>query len=154
MAQANTDKIEKRILLRAPRSRVWRALSDAQEFGSWFGVQLAGRFEPGARVSGKVTHPGYEHLTFEISVERMEPERFFSWRWHPAPVDAGVDYSKEPTTLVVFELEDAAGGTMLKVVESGFDKIPLERRAKAFELNDEGWGLQMKAIERHVAQAK
>ena len=106
------------------------------------------------RVSGKVTHPGYEHLTFEISVERMEPERFFSWRWHPAPVDAGVDYSKEPTTLVVFELEDAAGGTMLKVVESGFDKIPLERRAKAFELNDEGWGLQMKAIERHVAQAK
>src|SRR5437870_95580 len=131
MAQANKDRIEKQIQLRAPRSRVWRALSDAQEFGSWLAARWTAGSNPAPRVSGNVTHPGYEHLTFEIFVERMEPERVFSWRWHPAPVDAGVDYTKEPTTLVVFELEDAPGGTMLKVVESGFDQIPLERRAKA-----------------------
>jgi uncharacterized protein YndB with AHSA1/START domain len=153
MAKSETDRIEKSILLRAPRARVWQALTDAEEFGKWFGVRLAGTFAPGARVQGKVTHPGYEHLTFDIAIDRMEPQRLFSWRWHPAPVEAGVDYSNEPTTLVVFELEEAAGGTMLRVVESGFDEIPLARRAGAYRMNEEGWGLQMKSIEQHVGKA-
>ncbi|HEX9602740.1 MAG TPA: SRPBCC family protein [Myxococcales bacterium] len=150
---SETDRIEKQILLRAPRSRVWRALSDAKEFGAWFGVDLEGPFAPGASVRGKVTHPGYEHMTFELEVERMEPERLFSWRWHPAAIEPGVDYSKEPATLVVFELEEKGGGTLLKVVESGFDRVPVARRAKAYRLNEEGWGAQMKAIEQHLAKA-
>jgi uncharacterized protein YndB with AHSA1/START domain len=150
---AKTDRIEKQILLRAPRSRVWRALTDAKEFGAWFGAALEGSFAPGARVQGRITHAGYEHLKFEVTVERIEPERLFSMRWHPAAIEAGKDYSKEPTTLVVFELAEAPGGTLLTVVESGFDRIPPERRAQAYRLNDEGWAQQMKAIERHLAKA-
>ena len=120
MSTTGTDRIEKTIVLRAPRTRVWRAIADAQEFGEWFRVKLAGAFEPGARLRGQVTYPGYEHLTFEIAVEQMEPERLLSWRWHPAAVDRGVDYTSEPTTLVVFEIEEVAQGTRLTVVESGF----------------------------------
>ncbi len=150
---SSTDRIEKRILLHAPRARVWRALADVEEFGRWFGVRLKGAFAPGARMTGRVTNPGYEHLTFEMTIERMEPERVFSWRWHPAAVDAGVDYDSEPTTLVVFTLEEAAGGTLLTVVESGFDAIPLARREKAFRMNEEGWTIQAKNIERHVGTA-
>jgi uncharacterized protein YndB with AHSA1/START domain len=149
---SETDRIEKRILLRAPRSRVWRALTEANEFGSWFGAELTEPFAPGARVRGRITHPGYEHLKFDVTIERMEPERVFSLRWHPAAIDPGVDYSSEPTTLVVFELADASGGTMLTVTESGFDRIPPERRAQAYRMNDEGWAQQMKAIERHLAK--
>ena len=150
---SQTDRIEKRILLRAPRARVWRALTDVAEFAEWFGFALAGPFAPGAHLKGKITSPpGYEHLTFELFVERMEPERLFSWRWHPAAIEAGADYSAEPTTLVVFELEEVPGGTMLTVVESGFDRIPLARRAEAFRLNDQGWAQQLQNIERHVAQ--
>ncbi len=150
---SETDRIEKQILLRAPRSRVWRALSDAKEFGAWFGVELEGPLAPGVRVRGKVTYPGYEHMTFEMDVERMEPERLFSWRWHPAAVEAGVDYSKEPTTLVVFQLEDQSAGTLLRVVESGFDRIPAARRAQAYRLNEDGWGRQMRNIEQHLGKA-
>ncbi len=153
METQSTDRIEKRILLRAPRARVWRALADAEEFGRWFGVRLKGAFAPGARLTGAVTNPGYEHLTFDMTIERMEPERLLSWRWHPAPVDPGVDYSAEPTTLVELELEQVAGGTRLTVVESGFDRVPVARRAEAFRLNDEGWTIQMKNIERHVGTA-
>ena len=149
---SETDRIQKQITLRAPRSRVWRALSDSKEFGAWFRVELQGPFAPGSRVRGKVTYPGYEHLTFELEVERMEPERLISWRWHPAAVDAGKDYSKEPTTLVVFELSDAKEGTLLKVVESGFDRLPPGRRAEAFRMNEDGWGKQMENIERHLAK--
>lgn len=145
------DRIEKTIVLRVPRSRVWRALTDPAEFGSWFGVKMEGTFAPGAHVHGAITHPGYEHLTMDITVERMEPERLFSWRWHPYAVETDVDYSQEPTTLVEFTLEDVAEGTRLTVVESGFDRVPLARRAKAFRMNDDGWTQQMKAIERHVA---
>jgi uncharacterized protein YndB with AHSA1/START domain len=151
MNVASTDRIEKTLVLRAPRSRVWRALTDAEAFGEWFGVQLAGPFAPGSRVSGRITHPGYEHLPFELTVERMEPERLFSWRWHPNSVEAGVDYSAEPTTLVSFELADAAEGTRLSVVETGFDGIPPERRATAYRGNDEGWTGQMVAIERYLS---
>jgi uncharacterized protein YndB with AHSA1/START domain len=149
---SSTDRIEKRVLLRAPRARVWRALTDAREFGRWFGVVMAGPFTPGARLTGKITHKGYEDAPFEITVERMEPERLFSYRWHPYAHDPKVDYSSEPTTLVTFELEEAEQGTLLTVVESGFDGVPLAQRAEAYRMNDEGWAEQMKSIERYVGQ--
>lgn len=147
------DRIEKRILLRAPRARVWRALADAQAFGEWFGVKLNGSFAPGARLHGQILHKGYEHLPFEITIERMEPEQLFSWRWHPHPIDPKIDYSSEPATLVVFELEEVAEGTLLTVVESGFEGIPLARRLEAYRGNEQGWAAQMKAIERYVSEA-
>jgi uncharacterized protein YndB with AHSA1/START domain len=151
MNQPSTDRIEKEILLRAPRSRVWRALTDAEEFGAWFRVKLKGRFAPGERVEGQITHPGYEHLKMSVTVERMDAERLFSFRWHPYAIDPKVDYSVEPTTLVEFRLEDASGGTRLTVVESGFDQIPAARRAEAYRMNDQGWAAQMENIKLHVS---
>ena len=148
----NTDRIEKSVMLRAPRSRVWRALSDAASFSEWFGVKLQGVIAPGAHLRGKVEHPGYEHVPFAITIEKMEPERVLSWRWHPNPIDPKKDYSDEPTTLVVFELHDAPGGTLLSVVESGFDGIPLSRRLEAYRGNEAGWKMQMEAIERYVTK--
>jgi uncharacterized protein YndB with AHSA1/START domain len=153
MSSSSADRIERKILLRAPRSRVWRALTNPVEFGTWFGVKVEGTFAPGARVRGAITHKGYEHVTWDITIERMEPERLFSWRWHPHAVEPGVDYAAEPTTLVVFELEDAAGGTQLTVVEAGFDQVPLARRAQAYRMNGEGWTYQVQAIEAYVATA-
>ncbi|PYQ17391.1 MAG: vanillate O-demethylase oxidoreductase VanB [Acidobacteria bacterium] len=154
MSLTSTDRIEKKIVLRAPRARVWRALADAEQFGAWFGVDLKGAsFRPGSRVRGRITAPGYEHLSLEVVVERMEPERRLSWRWHPYAVDPKVDYSSEPTTLVEFELQDAPEGTLLTVVESGFDRIPAARRAEAWRMNDQGWSAQMQNIERHVARS-
>jgi len=147
----NTDRIEKKVLLKAPRSRVWRALTDAREFGAWFQVKLEGDFSVGKRIHGKITYPGYEHLTMDVTVEVMDDQRLFSFRWHPYAVDPKADYSHEPTTLVEFRLEEDAGGTLLTVVESGFDKIPAERRAEAFLRNSEGWAEQMKNIQKHVA---
>lgn len=148
----STDRIERTILLKAPRSRVWRALSNAVEFGAWFGVDFKGKaFAAGKPVRGKVTYPGYEHIVMEVQIERMEPERLLSWRWHPAAIDPAVDYSDEPTTLVEFELSEVEGGTVLTVVESGLDKIPLARRATVFRLNSSGWDAQMRNIEKHVA---
>jgi uncharacterized protein YndB with AHSA1/START domain len=146
----STDRIEKTIVLRAPRSRVWRAIANAEEFGAWFGVKLEGAFAPGARVQGRITTPGYEHLTMDITIEQVDPERLFSYRWHPYAIDPGTDYSGEPTTLVEFRLDEVAGGTRLTVIESGFDRIPLERRAEAFRMNDQGWAEQIQNIERHV----
>ena len=148
----STDRIEKQILLRAPRAKVWRALTDSQQFGQWFGVQIDGSFAPGARLQGKVKHKGYEHVPFEITIERMDAEKLFSWRWHPHAIDVKRDYSAEPTTLVVFELEEKPGGTLLTVVESGFDGIPLARRVEAYRGNEQGWAAQMQAIERYVGQ--
>jgi uncharacterized protein YndB with AHSA1/START domain len=150
---SSTDRIERNILLKAPRSRVWRALSNAEEFGDWFGVALRGRtFTAGQRVHGQVTHPGYEHVVWDVLIERIEPERLLSWRWHPAAIDPTVDYSAEPTTLVVFELKEVEGGTLLSVVESGFDKVPPSRRLDAFRMNSGGWDEQMKNIQKHVAK--
>jgi len=147
-----TDRIEKQIVLRAPRARVWSALSNAAEFGAWFGVDLTGAaFAAGARVRGRITIPSYEHVTLEMVIERIEPERLFSYRWHPYAVDATADYSGEPMTLVEFTLEDAPEGTLVTVVESGFDRIPLQRRAEAWRMNDRGWAGQLKNIEKHVA---
>ena len=149
----STDRIERKILLKAPRSRVWRALSNAEEFGAWFGVDFKGKaFATGQPVKGQVTYPGYEHLVMEVFIERIVPERLLSWRWHPAAIDTAVDYSPEPTTLVVFELQDVEGGVELSVVESGFDKIPAARRATAFRLNTSGWDEQLVNIEKHVAK--
>jgi uncharacterized protein YndB with AHSA1/START domain len=147
----NTDRIEKSIVLRAPKSRVWQALTNAEEFGSWFRVRLEGGFAVGKRITGKVTYPGYEHLTFEVTVERMDVEQIFSFRWHPYAVDPKVDYSGEPTTLIEFRLKEVAEGTMLTVVESGFDQIPAERRGEAYRMNSQGWAIQMENIQRHVA---
>lgn len=146
------DRIEKQILLRAPRSRVWRALTDAREFSEWFRVKLAGEFRAGQRIAGPVTYPGYEYLTMEAWVERMEPERLFSFRWHPFAVEREVDYSNEPTTLVEFRLEEVPGGTLLKVVESGFHRLPATRQGPAHEANSGGWQEQLRNVERHVAE--
>lgn len=150
---STTDRIEKKILLRAPLARVWRALTDAEEFGTWFRVKLQGSFAPSARLVGHITYPGYEHLKMELTVEKMEPERLFSYRWHPYAVDPAVDYSAEPTTLVEFHLTPTEEGTLLTVIESGFDRIPLERRAEAYRMNEGGWAEQLTNIERHVAAA-
>ena len=147
----STDRIEKQIQLRAPQSRVWRALTDAEEFGAWFRVKLEGPFSPGEWTKGNITWPGYEHITMEVKVEQMEAETLFSFRWHPYAIDPKVDYSGEPTTLVEFRLESAEGGTLLKVVESGFDQLPAGRRDEAFRMNDGGWKQQLVSIERHVA---
>ena len=149
----SSDRIEKQLLLRAPKSRVWRALTDADEFGSWFGIKLERGFEPGSSVSGKITSRGYEHLQVEMMVERVEPEDYFSYRWHPYAIDPATDYSNEPTTLVEFRLEDAADGTdgtTLTVVESGFDQIPPSRRDEAFRMNDRGWSSQIENFRRYV----
>ena len=152
MDVTSTDRIEKTVTLRAPRSRVWRAITNAEEFGAWFRVKLEGPFTQGATVRGTITHPGYEHLTMEMRIERIEAERYFAYRWHPYAVDPGVDYSPEPTTLVEFRLDEANGGTVLTIVESGFDRIPLARRAEAFRMNDGGWTAQIANIGRHVSQ--
>jgi uncharacterized protein YndB with AHSA1/START domain len=152
MNVTSTDRIEKHVMIRAPVERVWTAVADPQSFGEWFGVDLsgAGQFRPGARLRGRMTHPGYEHVWFDVSVERVEPERLISWRWHPGATDPATDYSNEPTTLIVFELREVADGTVLSVVESGFDALPPERRAAAYRGNEEGWSAQMAAVERYV----
>src|SRR5258708_1728648 len=149
----NTDRIEKRIELKAPVSRVWRALTNHLEFDQWFRVKMETPFVPGKVARGRITHPGYEHLTWEVVVQKMEPEKLFSFMWHPYAIDPKVDYSKEPSTLVEFRLEKIADGTLLILTESRFDKIPAGRRPEAFRMNDQGWTQQMKNIESHVAQA-
>ena len=157
------DRIEKKITLRAPQSRVWRAISDAREFGAWFGVSFDGPFVAGERLTGKVAPTQVDpevaklqapHIgkAFELVVDRIEPERLFSFRWHPFAIDTSVDYSKESATLVTFELSAVEGGTLLTLTESGFDKLPLERRAGAFGANEAGWGHQAKLIEKYLAQ--
>jgi uncharacterized protein YndB with AHSA1/START domain len=161
----STDYIEKKILLRAPRSRIWRALSNSTEFGSWFGMKFDGPFAPGATMRGVIVpttvnaevaagQKKYEGTAVEITIEQMEPERLLSFRWHPYAVEPGVDYSAEPTTLVVFAMEEVAGGVMLTVTESGFDRIPLARRAKAFSANDSGWSAMVKVLEEYVTHAR
>jgi len=161
----STDRIEKKILLRAPRQRVWRALADSQEFGAWFGMKFDGPFKPGALMRGVIVptkvdpavgkaQKEYEGMAFEITVEQIEAERLISFRWHPFAVERGVDYSQEPTTLVVFSLEEEANGILLTVTESGFDRIPLARRAKAFTANEGGWSAMVKVLEEYLKNAK
>ena len=161
----NTDRIEKKVLLRATRSRVWRALADSAEFGTWFGMKFDRPFAPGAAVRGVIApttvdaeaakaQKDYEGMPFEITIDRMEPEKLFSFRWQPFAVEPGVDYSAEPTTLVVFDLGEAAGGILLTVTESGFDRISPERRAKAFAVNEGGWAMSVKLIEQYLEHAQ
>lgn len=151
MVSTSTDRIEKQVLLRTTPARVWRALTDAKEFGTWFRVKLDDGFAVGKRVRGKITYPGYEHLTMDVTVERMDKERLFSFRWHPAAIDPKIDYSSEPTTLVEFRLQQVAEGTLLTVIESGFDQLPASRRNDAFSRNSQGWETQMQNVARHVA---
>lgn len=157
-----TDRIEKRVLLSAPLERVWRAISDSREFGSWFGMEIEGPFVAGSRVVGRIAptkvdpevaklQQPYVGLRFELQVERVEPLRCLSFRWHPHAVDPNVDYSSEPTTLVTFELEEAPGATRLTITESGFDRIPLARRARAFTANEGGWSKQTELIAKYLA---
>jgi uncharacterized protein YndB with AHSA1/START domain len=144
------DRIEKRIELKAAISRVWRALTDYREFGEWFRVKLDAPFSVGRISRGQMTYPGYEHYKWEARVEKMEHERLFSFTWHPYAVDLKRDYSKETPTLIEFRLEKTEDGTLLVLTESGFDKIPPERRLEAFRMNEDGWTEQMKNIEKHV----
>lgn len=153
MSTTTTDRIVKEIVLNAPLSRVWQAISNAQKFGEWFKVDMSGvKFEAGQPVHAKMTYPGYEGMPFEMVVAQIEPERLFSFRWHPHGIDSNVDYSGEPMTLIEFHLEEVEGGTRLTVTESGFDNIPLARRAEAFRMNSEGWGMQMQNIEAYVTR--
>ncbi len=146
------NKIEKQIDLKAPVARVWRALTDHREFGEWFRVAIEGPFVPGQTSRGHITYPGYEHVKWEAVIQKMEPERLFSFTWHPYAVDPIVDYSNEPPTLVEFSLEKTATGTLLVLTESGFENIPAHRRAEAFRMNDGGWTQQMQNIKTHVSQ--
>lgn len=161
----DTDRIEKKILLHAPLKRVWSALADSTEFGNWFGMKFEGPFVPGALMRGVIVptkvnaevanaQQKYEGMPVEITIEKIEPETLFSFRWHPYAIEPGVDYSKEPTTLIVFVLEERKDGVLLTVTESGFDQIPLTRRAKAFTANEEGWGMVLKLIEEYLVRAK
>jgi uncharacterized protein YndB with AHSA1/START domain len=157
------DRIEKQVVLQAPRARVWKALTDSREFGQWFGVEFDGPFVAGQPLRGTIVptkadpdvaraQQPYVGTPFHILVERMEPERLFSFRWHPFAIDPGADSAAEPTTLVVFTLEEAPGGVRVTVTESGFDRVPLERRAKAFSANESGWAIQMTLVEKYLAQ--
>jgi uncharacterized protein YndB with AHSA1/START domain len=161
----DTDRIQKKILLHAALNRVWTALSDASEFGTWFGMKFDGPFVPGAHMHGEIVptkvnadvakaQEKYAGMPVEITIEKMEPERLFSFRWHPYAIEPGVDYSAEPTTLIVFVLEETKDGVMLTVTESGFDQIPLARRVKAFTANEQGWGMALKLIEEYLVRAK
>lgn len=160
----STDRIEKKILLRAPLKRVWRALADSREFGTWFGMRFNGPFAPGATMRGTIVpttvnsevakaQKQHEGTAFEITIEQMEPERLFTFRWHPGAVDPGIDYSAEPTTRVTFTLEQVPDGVMLTVTETGFDRIPLARRAIAFTRNEQGWSAMINVIAEYLAHA-
>ncbi len=148
------DRIEKQIEIAAPVARVWKALTDPTEFGQWFRVKLDAPFTPGRTTRGNITYPGYEHLVFEAAVQKMEAPRFFSYTWHPYPSEPSVDYSKETPTLVEFTLTEKGRGTLLTVVESGFDRIPAHRRDEAFRMNEGGWAEQMRNISAHVTASK
>ena len=146
----NTDRIEKKVVLRAPLSRVWDAIADSTKFGEWFGVKLEQAFAPGSTLKARMTKKGYEKFNFDMQIDRIEPQRYFSYRWHPYAIDPKQDYSSEPMTLVEFVLEEVKDGTALTITESGFDRLPASRRAEAFRMNDGGWTGQAKQIAAYV----
>lgn len=143
-------RFEKEILLRAPQQRVWRALTDPQQFGAWFQARIDTPFAAGQAVTGQMLVPGFEHLTLHLTVERLQPERLFSFRWHPYAIEPGVDYSAEATTLVEFMLDAVGGDTLLTVAESGFDQLPAARQAEAFRMESRGWAQQLEHIKAYV----
>ena len=149
---SETDRIEKSIVIKAPRERVWNALATAENFGAWFGANLGGQtFEPGKRARGKISNCGHDNVWFDVIVECIEPQNLFSFRWHPYPIDPSIDYTKEQPTLVTFTLKDAPDNcTLLTVVESGFDNIPPDRRLEAFRMNSRGWDYQIENVVRYV----
>ncbi len=160
---SSTDRIEKELLLGAPLERVWRAISDAAAFGTWFGMELDGPFQPGATIIGRIRPTGvdpvvaqaqqkYAGTAITLVIDRVEPMRLLSYRWHPHALDPKVDYAAEPATLVTFTLEPVDGGTLLRIVESGFDSIPVARRVEAFEANDRGWSMQVRLVEKYLSQ--
>lgn len=148
---SQTDRIEKELTLNAPLSRVWRALTDYEQFGVWFRVKLDSPFVMGQTTHGRITFPGYEHLTVSMCVEAIEPERLFAYRWHPYPNDPTYDYSQEPATLVEFVLTPLDDRTQLRICESGFDRLPAWRRDEAFRLNSQGWDMQTVHLADHLA---
>src|SRR5687768_7983472 len=163
MAQTS-DRIEKKVRLKAPRERVWRAISQSAEFGKWFGMRIEGQFTPNTTLAARMvptevdpavaaTQEQFKDLRFELYVERVEPMNVLSFRWHPYPVEPA-EAANAPTTLVVFELEDAEGGTQLTVSESGFDQVPLDKRAKAFADNEKGWEIQTRLIGKYLEHAQ
>lgn len=146
-----TDRIEKEIILKAPLLRVWEAISEAETFGRWFGAKLDGKtFREGELVGGQITIENYAHVRFEAWVESVQPQHYLAFRWHPYPVERGLDYSDEPKTLVEFRLKEVEGGTLLRVVETGFDQLPVHRRGEAFRMNSGGWEEQLLNIQDHV----
>jgi uncharacterized protein YndB with AHSA1/START domain len=152
MTTQQLSKIEKQVFVRAPRARVWRAITDAKQFSEWFRVTTKDEFRRGARVHLTSTYPGHEGTEFYFDIDEIIPDRKFSWRWYPASKGSNPAADDEPT-LVVFELEDAPGGTLVRVTESGFDHVALERRAKAFEDNSRGWELQTESLRQYVEKA-
>jgi uncharacterized protein YndB with AHSA1/START domain len=152
MTASVLSTVERSMLVRAPRSRVWQALTNIQEFSKWFGVEAEGEFTPGAHVRMVSTHEGYKGLEFFVDVVKMEAPETFSWRWHPGSKQAGEDTSGEPTTLVEFRLTEAEGGTLVTVVESGFDGLSLARRTRVFEENAKGWEIQLASLSRYAGQ--
>jgi uncharacterized protein YndB with AHSA1/START domain len=146
----STDRIEKQVVLSAPRTRVWSALADSQKFGEWFGIKFNAPFKAGSVLQGNITNKGYEHIEMTVWIETVKPEQEFSFRWHPHAIDTTHDYSAEPTTLVAFTLEDVSEGTKLTVVESGFDQIPESRRQAAFTGNSNGWQAQTERIRKYL----
>jgi uncharacterized protein YndB with AHSA1/START domain len=159
----SSDRIEKQIVLNAPREKVWRAISESTRFGAWFGVAFDGPFVEGRPLTGRITptevDPEVAKLQepargfrFSVFVERIQPMERFAFRWHPFAIEKDKDYSREPMTLVTFELSDAGQGTLLKITESGFDQLPAERRAQAFKANDGGWTHQTRLIAKYLAR--
>jgi uncharacterized protein YndB with AHSA1/START domain len=146
----STDRIEKKVVLRAPISRVWDAIADSRKFGEWFGVKLEQPFTAGTSQKARMTKKGYEQFEFDMEIGRIEPQHYFSYRWHPYAIDPKHDYSSEPLTLVEFVLEEVKDGTALTITESGFDRLPASRRAEAFRMNDGGWTGQIKQITAYV----
>jgi len=158
------DRIVKSVVLKASPRAVWPALTDAKSFGTWFGAEFDGSFTPGAHLKGRITptqvdpevaraQEQYKGMLFDLTVDRIDPMRHFSFRWHPGAVDPAIDYAKEPMTLVEFELEEIPQGTRVTVTESGFDTVPLSRRAQAFDGNKEGWRIMMGVLGKHLDHA-
>lgn len=149
-AAPSTDRIEKQFTVKVRRSRVWRAISNADEMGKWFGMAFDAPFAPGAKINARLTSPKYAHVTLEMVIDAVKPETYFSYRWHPGALDTSVDYTVEPMTLVEFTLRDVAEGTEITIVESGFDKLPANRRGEAFRMNQGGWNGQAKNLAAYV----